>query len=647
MKAKRAGNIFYRTSIFLLLIFLPAFSFSQYILNGAAVQNTCNCYTLTQEVNTQSGSVWNANKINLNQPFDFWFNVFLGCKNADGADGIVFMLQPLSTSIGTTGEGMGFEGIMPSVGISLDTWQNTNRNDPPYDHINIQVNGIVTHGTDLSGPVPMSIVSDNVEDCNWHVLRISWDPVTKTLSSWFDDVLRVQAVVDLVATVFGNNPLVYWGFTAATGGANNIQKFCTALNPGFSTNLPNNITCINQPVTFQNTSQSFGPIQSYYWDFGDATTSTVQNPPPHNFPQPGEYEIKMAVTALDGCKSDTLKKKVVIGTKPIADFEIFDTCSLQPPRLLDQSTVTVGTVTKWNWELNGVFVSSSQQPQFTGLVAGNYEIKLAVESVYGCKSDTVNGFVNMKPLPVIAANLPDGCMNSPVQFNAGQVDNSTTITQWAWSFDDGKKSGLQNPTHSFTTSGNHTVNVWAIANNGCASDTITDDINIVFAQANAGNDTVIIKNIPFQMQGSGGLDYSWSPSTGLNNSLISNPIALPQDDISYVLTVTTAEGCIAADAINITVFKGSAIYVPTAFTPNGDGLNDDLKPKYYGIKSLDYFIVYNRWGQKVFETKDTSKGWDAKLKGIPQATGTFVWIVQATDYVGEVLKQKGTVTIIR
>ncbi len=647
MKAYIKRHILTGTSLCLLYVFFPHISFSQYILNGAAVQNSCNCYTLTQEVNTQSGSVWNSNKINLNQPFDYWFNVFLGCKNDNGADGMVFMLQPLSTSIGTTGEGMGFEGITPSVGISLDTWQNTNRNDPAYDHINIQVNGIVTHGTDLAGPVPMSIVSDDVEDCNWHVLRIAWNPVTKTLTSWFDDIQRVQAVVDLVATVFNNDPLVYWGFTAATGGSNNIQKFCTALNPGFSTNLPNNITCINQPVIFQNSSQSFGPIQNYYWDFGDGTTSTSQNPPPHNFPQPGNYEIKMVVTALDGCRSDTLKKNVVIGSKPVAGFKIFDTCFLQPIRIKDQSTTLVGSVNKWTWSVNGVFASSSQQPQFTGLIPGNYEIKLAVESVYGCKSDTVTGFVNINPRPVIAANFPDGCMNTLVQFNANQIDNSTTITQWNWNFNDGGKSGLQNPTHNFTTSGNQTINSWAIAGNGCSSDTITDNINIVFAKADAGRDTVIIQNIPFLMQGSGGLNYSWAPSTGLNNPSISNPIALPQDDITYVLTVITAEGCIAADAINVTVFKGSAIYVPTAFTPNNDRLNDELKPTYYGIKTLDYFIVYNRWGEKVFETKEMSKGWDAKINGVNQASGTFVWVVQATDYVGQMLKQKGAVAIIR
>src|SRR4051812_11407832 len=109
-------------------------TFSQYILNGSAEQNSCNCYTLTRPIQTQSGSVWNSNKISLTKPFDFWFNVFLGCSE-QGADGIVFILQPVSTSVGSTGEGMGFGGVAPSIGIALDTYYNGNQNDPSYDHI--------------------------------------------------------------------------------------------------------------------------------------------------------------------------------------------------------------------------------------------------------------------------------------------------------------------------------------------------------------------------------------------------------------------------------------------------------------------------------------------------------------------------------
>ena len=322
------------------LFLLPVFSQTNtYILNGSATQNTCNCYTLTPAANFNGGSVWNANKISLNNPFDFVFNVFPGCTDANGADGIVFILQPLSTSIGVSGGGLGFQGIVPSIGIALDTWQNAQDNDPVYDHISIQSNGNINHANDLAGPIQASSTSDNIEDCQWHTFRISWDPATHLLRTYFDGVFRLEKTIDLVTTVFGNDPLVYWGFSAATGGSNNLQQFCTALNPGFSSVSSTNTFCIGSTVSFTNTSQSFAPVASFYWDFGDGTFSNVANPPPHNYAVIGNYEVKLVITALDGCISDTLRRMVAASDFPIADFKVVDTCAALAPRISDLSTV--------------------------------------------------------------------------------------------------------------------------------------------------------------------------------------------------------------------------------------------------------------------------------------------------------------------
>jgi gliding motility-associated-like protein len=99
--------------------------------------------------------------------------------------------------------------------------------------------------------------------------------------------------------------------------------------------------------------------------------------------------------------------------------------------------------------------------------------------------------------------------------------------------------------------------------------------------------------------------------------------------------------------VKITVFKGSAVYVPTGFTPNNDGKNDILRPTYIGIRQLDYFRVYNRWGQLIFSTNNTGLGWDGTIRGQKQQTGTFVWMVKAIDYAGKVYELKGTTTLIR
>jgi gliding motility-associated-like protein len=631
-----------------LVAFCPVFSQTNtYILNGSASQNTCNCYTLTPAVNTKSGSVWNATKINLNNPFDFVFNVYLGCLDSNGADGIVFMLQPISTSVGTTGEGMGFEGISPSIGISLDTWRNASRNDPAFDHITIQANGNVTHVNDLAGPVQAAAGTDNIEDCQWHTFRIAWDPVTRDLSTYFDGVFRLRATVDLVTAIFNNDPFVYWGFSAGTGGSNNLQQFCTALNPRFNSNLSANDTCLGAPAIFFNESESFAPIAAYHWDLGDGTTSTLAIPPAHTYSSPGNYTVKLAITGLDGCKSDTTRKTITIGDYPLAGFKVYDTCAGTAPRVKDLSTLQVGTVSQWNWSLDGQPVSVSQQPQFPNLATGPHELELTVTSNHGCSSGSVSEQFIIKPKPLIEASGGNECVTDPVSFIGQQIDNATLISQWNWAFGDNQASFLQNPQHNYSTGGNFTALVFAIADNGCASDVKQVPVTIYQAIANAGPDTIIIKDEPFQLQGSGGNFYSWSPSTGLNDATLQNPTTVLQDDIRYTVTVTTAEGCVDEDEINITVFKGSAIYVPNGFTPNNDGLNDRLKPYYIGIRTLDFFQVYNRWGELLFSTKDLGAGWNGMYKGQEQPTGTFVWILKATDFVGKVYQLKGTSTIIR
>jgi gliding motility-associated-like protein len=119
------------------------------------------------------------------------------------------------------------------------------------------------------------------------------------------------------------------------------------------------------------------------------------------------------------------------------------------------------------------------------------------------------------------------------------------------------------------------------------------------------------------------------------------------EDTKYLLTVKTEEGCVGTASKNVTVFKGSAIYVPTAFTPDNDGLNDILKPYYVAIKSLSYFTIYNRWGQKVFSTNDLNAGWDGISKGNQKIEGGYVWVLKATDVIGRVYNQKGSFVLIK
>ena len=167
----------------------------------------------------------------------------------------------------------------------------------------------------------------------------------------------------------------------------------------------------------------------------------------------------------------------------------------------------------------------------------------------------------------------------------------------------------------------------------------------------AGNDTAIIVGQPLQLTATGGIAYSWSPASNLSATNIPNPVALftsLTEDIRYKVIGYSDEGCVDSAFIIVKIYKTRpTVFVPTAFTPNNDGKNDLLRPIAVGIQNIDYFNIYNRWGQLLFSTRINGKGWDGRVNGLLQSSGTFVWTVKATDYNGAAYFQKGVATLIR
>ncbi|GAC1426434.1 MAG: hypothetical protein NVSMB7_02900 [Chitinophagaceae bacterium] len=171
--------------------------------------------------------------------------------------------------------------------------------------------------------------------------------------------------------------------------------------------------------------------------------------------------------------------------------------------------------------------------------------------------------------------------------------------------------------------------------------------------AYAGHDTTIITNQALQLNATGGAGYVWKPATNLSAANIANPVAIftqASTGFQYKVLVYNEAGCADSASLRVKVYKTlPSVFVPNAFTPNGDGKNDLLRPIAVGIQHIEYFTVYNRWGQQVFSnTEDPeSGGWNGRLAGKEQSAGVYVWIVKATDYNGEVYSKKGVVMLIR
>jgi gliding motility-associated-like protein len=132
-----------------------------------------------------------------------------------------------------------------------------------------------------------------------------------------------------------------------------------------------------------------------------------------------------------------------------------------------------------------------------------------------------------------------------------------------------------------------------------------------------------------------------NPATGYN------PVFRGNTDREYTITLTTEGGCITVDTLLVMIVERAEIYVPTGFTPNGDGLNDELRPVLMGVNELRYFRVFNRWGQMVYETKTDKQGWNGMLKGQPQSTQTFTWMAEGVGVDGSLIKRKGTALLVR
>lgn len=195
-----------------------------------------------------------------------------------------------------------------------------------------------------------------------------------------------------------------------------------------------------------------------------------------------------------------------------------------------------------------------------------------------------------------------------------------------------------------------TYTVSVTDNKGCPKPA-TDEVLVTVRYPTAYipfSDTSLVLGETLQFDVPGAEFYKWTPSQWLSDDTVSNPVTAPLDSIEYRLHTVTKEGCVTDDTVRIKVFKlPPSFYVPTAFSPNNDGLNDVLRPITLGIKSMKYFRVYNRGGQLLFSTTERGKGWDGTYKGNPQDPATYVWTAEGVTYKGENIVRKGAAVLVR
>ena len=258
-------------------------------------------------------------------------------------------------------------------------------------------------------------------------------------------------------------------------------------------------------------------------------------------------------------------------------------------------------------------------------------------------------FPNVPCVAAVTANFQSSdttiCKNTCINFTDLSLGSPTS---WRWTFQGASPalSNVQNPqTVCYATAGTYTVKL--VVSNGTAKDSMTEQIIVNAATINAGPDVIISPGESTQLNATGSTSYTWNPVTALTNTAIANPVANPTVTTTYVVS-GTANNCGNTDSVTVFVEINcnGDIFVPTAFSPNGDGQNEMECIMGNCIETLNFFI-YDRWGEKVFETTDQKICWDGVFRGKQMDPGIFVYYLKASFTNGKEITKKGNISLVR
>lgn len=621
---------------------------------GAATltPGTTNCYTLTVDQQYIMGAVWFDPKIDLSQPFDIWATLNFGTnfqwdgsnvsniypEAGGGADGIAFVLQQVDSAAGNLGEAMGYGLIDPSLAIEFDSYYNFNA-DPIYDHIAISKNGNHIHtgapygnfseGTLLPGSTVVPAlgtdpVADNLHTGNAYQTRFNWDPATSELEVWFDCQLKFTHQEDIINTLFGGNQEVFYGFTSATGSEYNIHEVCVLYN-STTFNLSDTSICVGNSVQLDATLDD--PAFTYSW----SPAAGLDNP---NSPTPiatPTATTTYTVSISHPCYPDPITESMEIVVTNVSGPQITQIGTLCSS---DKPVDLVATPTGGTWSGAGITdpTTGTFDPEF---ISGSTTVIYTMPGICA-GSDTITIFVEDPPAPEFTASIHEGCAPLTVTFTPAQVGNSTNCF---WDFGDGTTStSCGSVTHTFTSTGCFDISFSAEVAQNCSASLTLDDLVCVHPNPVAGftfsPGTLSIPSstlVQFTNQSQGGHSYLWD--FGSTTSPLEDPFfdfASASTSPQICLTTTTEHGCVDTYCASIPITEEVIFYVPNSFTPDDDEYNQFFAPVFSsGYDPYSYtLLIFNRWGQIIFESNDTSVGWDGVYNGLRVQDGTYTWKIR-------------------
>lgn len=345
---------------------------------------------------------------------------------------------------------------------------------------------------------------------------------------------------------------------ASASGCPATMSHLVVINPLPVADFNSTNVCQRLATTFNDLSTvSTGSITSWSWNFGDATTSSSQNPS-HIYTAAGNYNVTLIVTSANGC-TGTSTKNINVKGLPVAAFSVPAVCAQTSAQFNNLSFSSNGSITSYNWNFGNSTTSNAINPGNLYTADGTYNVQLVVTSALGC-SDTATQPITIYPLPNADFATSPVCENSPALFTNNSTVTSGAVSSLYWNFGDGSGSNQINPSHVFGSTGSYTVTLIATTNHQCR-DTVIQNLTIhPIPVANFTAQDVCVNSPVNFVDGStvgAGSIAAWSWNFGDNLiSSASQPVHIYTNAGTYsaVLTITSNFGCTNTYNSNVNIF---------------------------------------------------------------------------------------------
>ncbi|MBK8855615.1 MAG: gliding motility-associated C-terminal domain-containing protein [Saprospiraceae bacterium] len=536
--------------------------------------------------------------------------------------------SPLSS--GGQQNGNGCQSVIPSPAVCL----------PPFKAVNFLLPGF-----SFSAPMGGNPI-------------ISIDPVTGFITG--TPQITGQFVVGVCIKEYRNGVLLS---STQRDFQFNVQQCSRVVTPLVDTDFTDRDTflfksCDPGEIKFNNISLGGTYINSYDWEFylPDGTTNLTSKNVSLDFKKRGVFYGKLTLNKKMGCR-DSAFIKVNIFPELRAGFDFkYDTCIAGPVQFIDNSVADAGKVEKWLWKIEDKLAEAVSDPVILLEKTGLTEVFLEITDGNACK-DTLVKSINWLPVPALLILEPDVreiCVPGAITFSnlSKPIDETYKIN---WKFSNGDSSTFFTPQVYFDKPGNYDVYLEIVSPLGCRTEKNFVKAISVYPKPQSGfsfsPETPDVFNNDIQL-----LNQSVESTTSswfLDDRLVSlqyQPLLTIKDTGVHLLRQISFNqyGCSDTSDMNVDITPLVTLFMPTAFTPNRDGLNDLYGPVGYFIGMKKYsMMVSNKWGQKIFESNDTGEGWNGNHHGIESPAGVYIYQLQYTEPRGQTFNVKGFFNLLR